>query len=240
MARDDRTSYVNRGIVLVVTGLLSIPAFTLQDHLIIKAVQCLLFVVLAAAAARRIRVVPTASVFLAVLAVHLFFPAGKVLVRVAGWPLTLGALETGLDKALLVVGLVFLSRYSVRLGALSKAVSGTLLGMMLVYFEELTRSARLRTDNGAATDEQGVARAGIPKSLGEVVRRLDDALVAAYAAVDGGGTEAERSLDCAATGDESVSGAASAPATAVAAAALQWLLFLAGRLSLIPDIGDLL
>jgi heptaprenyl diphosphate synthase len=98
-------------------GLALAPALLLQEHLAWKAVQALSFFALAAWARPRgcWRAGLASLLFLAAtVALNLAVPLGRVLLRAGPWVITQGALEAGLGKGLTLVGLAYLSRFSVR------------------------------------------------------------------------------------------------------------------------------
>jgi len=71
---------------------------------------------------------------------HLLTPMGRALFTLWGFPITLGALETGYLKGITLIGLVFISLSSVKPGLRFPGAFGGMLANTLFYFEEIMRS----------------------------------------------------------------------------------------------------
>ena len=148
--------------LLAAAGLLVVPAFVFQEQPVIRAAQAAAFVVLAAATGRRVRVLPPVLITIAAVAAHLLVPSGRLLAELGPLKITLGSIRLGVQKATLLVGLVYLSRFSVRSGLVLPGSFGRLLVRMFYYFEQLSREW--------------------PRSRGSLIDRLDGVLLAAFAA----------------------------------------------------------
>ncbi len=124
------------------TGSLVIVAFLLQSSLPVRAVQVLLFAVLATLAGKRIRW----GYFLIMIASITFFnlltPVGRVLYELGPLRITAGALEQGLFKGLAIVGLVFISLFTVRPDLRLPGAFGGLLARLFYYFERVLDTRR--------------------------------------------------------------------------------------------------
>ena len=126
--------------IILIGGLLVIPAFLLQDHVVVRVIQAVCFLILAGLSGRRIRFMPLFFMTVSVLVAHLLVPFGKVIVEIWRWPITIGALQRGAAKASLLIGLIYLSRLSVRPNLKIPGKSGRLLTRVFFYFEGLTTS----------------------------------------------------------------------------------------------------
>lgn len=217
-------------VATIALGLVVLPAFTFQDHLVLRAVQCLFSAVCLLIAGRRIRLVTTFSVFLAVVAVHLITPAGRVLARIVGFPLTLGALEVGLDKGLLIVGLVFISKLVIRADRFVQSEGVSLVGTVVYFFDRFMQRSDMGRNPGYTTREGGPCRR---LSLGRLVTRIDELLISMYESDVASG---------AVKGQEPLAGTPrSAPSIGLwVFVAVHWALFGLGRLAAIPDLPALL
>jgi hypothetical protein len=126
-------------------GLALAPSLWLQPHLAWKAAQALLFFALAAWGRPRgwWRAGLASLIFLAVtVAVNLAVPLGRVLWRLGPWSLTQGALEGGLAKGLTLVGLAYLSRFSVRPDLRLPGAVGRYVARTLFYLNRLLELRR--------------------------------------------------------------------------------------------------
>lgn len=136
---------------LFLSGLVVIPSFVLQRSLLLKSFCILLYAVLCFVLRRRRR--PVLSVIRSVILVicitlaHLFTPAGKILVRVGGFPITSLALESGLYRGLTLAGLFYISSFYIRRDIRLPGIVGTLLGRIFFYFNLLVSRSSLDRKN---------------------------------------------------------------------------------------------
>lgn len=104
----------------------------------IKAALTVIFYIAARIRRRHIRILPSLIILVTVTIVALLSPAGRVLVRLGNFPLTLGALETGLSRSLTLVGMVFLSQYATSSNVKLPGKAGILLESVFCWFSELS------------------------------------------------------------------------------------------------------
>ena len=105
-----------------------------------RAVQLALLVAFALGMGRRIRWGRTVLFFAAVVAFNLATPAGRVLIAPAGFPVTSGALEVGVTKALGLTGLLLLSKGGIRRDLRLPGRAGRLLDLTLAYVRAFLES----------------------------------------------------------------------------------------------------
>jgi heptaprenyl diphosphate synthase len=108
-------------------GFLALPAFAAISEPLAKLVACAAFFACAAAFGKRPRLIPAIAVISAVTAVSVLAPSGRVLFRLIGFSVTEGALLVGLDRGLMVEGLLFLSKASIDAGLRFPGSFGALL-----------------------------------------------------------------------------------------------------------------
>jgi heptaprenyl diphosphate synthase len=126
-----------RSIHLITAGLLILPAYLLQDDVIVRIAQVVMFYVLARLAGKRIRIAYFLILTLSVTVFELFVPWGRILFALGRFRITEGALLRGLFKGLTVSGLVFISLASVRSDLTFPGRLGAALGETLYRFENL-------------------------------------------------------------------------------------------------------
>jgi hypothetical protein len=122
---------------LFATGAALLPAFLLQQDLVLRALLVVVFLGLNAVSGRKVRLLQSLLVGAGIVALNLVIREGKVLAVVAGLPLTELSLKAGVLKASAMVGLIALSRFSVRSDLRVPGTVGSLLGTSLVYFERI-------------------------------------------------------------------------------------------------------
>ena len=112
---------------------LTAPSMLVSSSPAVRAAQLAVLIVVAVGMRRRIRWGRTALFFAAVVAFNLATPGGRVLAAPAGIPLTAGALEVGLTKALGLTGLLLLSKAGIRRDLRLPGRAGRLLDLTLAY-----------------------------------------------------------------------------------------------------------
>ena len=123
--------------VLFACGALVFPSFLLQQDIVIRVAQVLLFIGLCAMSGRRVRPLQYLVVAAGIVVFNLVIPTGRVLLSVLGLPLTAGALRSGLLKATAMTGLIALSQFSIRSDLRIPGRIGGILGRSLFYFEKI-------------------------------------------------------------------------------------------------------
>lgn len=118
-------------------GMLALPAYLLQDNLLIRVVQVILFGALARVAGKKLQWVYFISIIVTITVFHVIVPSGAVLAEIGGVRITLGALRTGVFKALTIVGMVFISLVAVRADLRLPGTLGSLAGKIFWSFEQI-------------------------------------------------------------------------------------------------------
>lgn len=147
--------------VFFISVLLCFPAFLFQKSLLILAAEVLLFCILSLLRRGRIRLLPSFCIFLSVTFFALFSPYGKVLYTVGSFSITQGALETGLRRSFILIGMVFLSQFAVASRISLPGKTGSFITVMFYYFDRI-RSVQ------------------VPFEKGHILKNIDDRLYAAF------------------------------------------------------------
>lgn len=130
-----------------VAGLCVAPAFLFQGDVLLRWLQVAQFILLSAAAGKRIRVLPNVVMITGIVAAQLLTPIGEVLVTLGGFRVTRGALMSGLEKSALLIGMIYLSRFMIRKGFVLPGRLGSLLSLVFFYFEKTLEGERLGRGN---------------------------------------------------------------------------------------------
>jgi len=125
---------------LFVLGLLTLPAFLFQDGLLYRFLETVLFLLLVLFSGKKVRPLPGLLLLASVTAASLLVPYGRVVITMFGLPVTAGALEAGLSRGLLLLGLLYLSKFSVRAGLVFPGRIGDGIGKVFFYFERFSES----------------------------------------------------------------------------------------------------
>ncbi len=162
-------------LLLLVCGLISMIGMIVQTSAPIRFGQMIFVMVVAAASGKRVKLLPPFFMLTGVVAANLLVPNGRVLLSAGRFDITLGALENGLLKGALLVGMIYLSRLSVRPGLRLPGTFGSLLLRAFAYFEALNREW--------------------PETSGPVMERLDDLLVRVRGSDSGSGLNGDTPAD---------------------------------------------
>ncbi len=146
MARTRKTdSFLSRNldaVHLFVGATLILPAYLFQTNLVIRVLQVLLFAWLATVNGKRIKWVYFIVMVVSITFFHTLNPFGEVLARIGPYTITRGALRDGLMRGFTIVGLVFISLFSIRPDLKLPGRLGGLLGRVFWYFERIFDSKR--------------------------------------------------------------------------------------------------
>lgn len=126
---------INRRNVPLIAGLIMLPAFVFQDRLLPLAVQVLFLIVLQIIIGRKVRILPIIIMLITVPGLNLFQSHGRVLAEIFGFPVTQGALVIGLRRALILIGLIYLSRFMVSRKPRFPGRIGSLLSLQFAFYE---------------------------------------------------------------------------------------------------------
>jgi len=119
-------------------GILSLPAFLFGEAVWAKTLLMAVYILLNAISGRKVKVLPNLVVAAGIVAANLFTPFGKILFRIGTFPVTEGALRIGLAKSATIIGLIYLSRFTIRSTIRIPGRVGEVFSLMLFYFERIT------------------------------------------------------------------------------------------------------
>jgi heptaprenyl diphosphate synthase len=131
---------------LFVTSALIIPAYLFQDELLIRIAQVLLFAGLSTVAGKKIKWMYFVVMVTSITFFNLLSPMGRVLLSIGPFAVTGGALENGVMKGFTIVGLVFISLFSIRPDLKLPGRIGGLLVRLFYYFERIVETKRQRLE----------------------------------------------------------------------------------------------
>ncbi len=126
--------------VRMVMGLLFIPAFLLQNSVLIRSIQLGIIILLYILQGGKFHILPNVILISGIITAFLIRPAGVVLFSIWGFPVTEGALLSGISRAVILIGLIYISRLSVSSRLRLNSTAGNLLGRVFFYFEAITES----------------------------------------------------------------------------------------------------
>ncbi len=123
--------------ILFITSIVCLPAvFFLQSALYIWII-CFLFMLLLLIKNKKLKVFPSLIIFLSIVFFNLLTPSGRVLLNISSFTVTEGALFSGIEKAGVLLSMVFISQYALSKNLHIKGVIGFFINNMFHYFERL-------------------------------------------------------------------------------------------------------
>ena len=122
----------------LILGLFFIPAYLLQQSLLIRCIQFFILITVYILQGGRFRIAPNLMLVSGIVLAYIIRPAGKVLFMLLEFPVTEGALISGISKSLMLIGLIYISRLSVSSKLNFKGKGGNLIGRVFYYFEAIT------------------------------------------------------------------------------------------------------
>lgn len=128
-------------------GLASAPAFLFQSDPFFRWIQVLLFIVASIISGKKFKLLPNLFMAAGIVFANLITPNGKVLFRVFSLPVTQGALENGISRAALLIGMIYLSRFSVRKNMEIPGRMGNLVALVFFYFDRIVEGERVTRGN---------------------------------------------------------------------------------------------
>ncbi len=124
--------------IRLIAGLCMLPALLLQNNIIGAILQVTYIVILALTHGRKFRIIPNVVILLSVSLAHLMQPNGLRLFTIANFPITAGALALGARKALILIGLLYLSQFMITGRPTFPGKLGKILSLQFYYFERIT------------------------------------------------------------------------------------------------------
>ena len=118
-------------------GLLFIPAYLLQTSILIRALQFILIIIIYLLYGGKFKILPNLILFTGIIFAYILIPTGKVFFLVGNFPVTQGSLISGLTRAFMLIGLIYVSRLSVSSKLNFKGRAGKLIGRVFYYFEAI-------------------------------------------------------------------------------------------------------
>lgn len=95
----------------------------------------------------KIKLLPNFLLFITLIIITQFNPKGLVLFSIGFYNITKGAIETGIYKASLLIGTIYLSKIITTGRILLPGGIGLLLGDIFSYFNQLTSGERIKGKN---------------------------------------------------------------------------------------------
>ena len=123
---------------LCLTGIIIIPALLFNPSTPLRVLQFLFFWFLAWLSGKKNNPLITILFLLFIVAFNLIIPFGRVLFSIGVFKITSGALEAGIQRAVTLLGLIMLSRFTIRRDLKIPGFFGELIGESFRIFALIT------------------------------------------------------------------------------------------------------
>ncbi|MBB6479662.1 hypothetical protein [Spirochaeta isovalerica] len=128
-------------------GMAAAPAFLFQSDPLFRWIQVFLFISASIISGKKFRLLPNLLMSAGIIFANLITPNGKVLLSISGLSVTQGALINGISRAGLLIGMIYLSRFSVRKNLQIPGRTGSLLSLVFFYFDRIIEGERVTRGN---------------------------------------------------------------------------------------------
>ncbi|MCY1153164.1 MAG: hypothetical protein PQJ49_09130 [Sphaerochaetaceae bacterium] len=126
----------------LISGAFIILAIILSESLVLRFLMTFYIIVLALNSGRKFRLLPNIILFISISLANTITPYGLVLFSIGSYPITLGALINGANKALLLISFIYASHYMMSSRPQIPGKLGHLISMQFYYFDRLTTKWR--------------------------------------------------------------------------------------------------
>jgi hypothetical protein len=128
-------------------GMASAPAFLFQSDPLFRWIQVFLYVGASIISGKKFRLLPNLLMAGGIIFANLITPNGRVLFSLFSFPVTEVALENGISRAALLIGMIYLSRFSVRKNLMIPGRMGSLMALVFFYFDRIVEGERVTRGN---------------------------------------------------------------------------------------------
>ncbi len=126
----------------LISGAFIILGIILSESLILSLLITIYIIILALNSGRKFRLLPNIILFISISLANTITPYGLVLFSIGSYPITLGALINGANKALLLISFIYASHYMMSSRPQIPGKLGHLISMQFYYFDRLTTKWR--------------------------------------------------------------------------------------------------
>lgn len=117
-----------------------LPLFLFQKELLFQWILVLFFLLCTFLRKGKIKILPSFFVFISITFFALLVPNGKVLFSLGDFHITEGALNAGIKRSGILLGMLYISQYSISKNVVLPGRIGSFISQMFSFFNQLTES----------------------------------------------------------------------------------------------------
>ena len=122
----------------LISGAFIIVGILLAQSLTLRFCMTVFIIILALNSGRKFRLLPNLILLVSISLAHTLTPNGLVLFSIGSYPITLGSLTTGANKALLLISFIYASHYMMSTRPQIPGKLGAMISLQFYYFDRLT------------------------------------------------------------------------------------------------------
>jgi hypothetical protein len=126
----------------LISGAFIITGVIFSQSLVLRFIITLFIITLALRSGRKFRLLPNIILLVSISLAHTLSPNGLVLFSIGSYPITLGSLSMGANKALLLISFIYASHYMMSTRPQIPGKLGAVLSLQFYYFDRLTTKWR--------------------------------------------------------------------------------------------------
>lgn len=125
----------------------SIILFLLINNPLVKLALSLIYIIVSIINGQKVKILPNILLFISIVIISLFSPYGKVLLQLGPILITEEAILSGINKASLLIGMIYISRTLTLNNVKLKGSLGRVIERTFIYFNQLTRGDKITIKN---------------------------------------------------------------------------------------------
>ncbi|MGH4036926.1 MAG: hypothetical protein ACRQFF_03660 [Sphaerochaeta sp.] len=122
----------------LISGAFIIVGLILSQSLVLRFCITVFIILLASKSGRKFRLLPNIILLVTISLAHTLSPNGLVLFSIGSYSITLGSLEIGANKALLLISFIYASHYMMSARPQIPGKLGAIISLQFYYFDRLT------------------------------------------------------------------------------------------------------
>ncbi len=129
--------------IKLITGLLPILLFLLITNPLLKLLMAVIYIIYSIFSGFRVKLLPNIILLFSIILINLLSPQGLILFKIGPQAITKGALLSGINRASILIGLLYISKNISLKSVKFRGVAGEIISDTFFYFNQLTSGNRV-------------------------------------------------------------------------------------------------